>query len=136
MIGERIKQLRTDKGLSQQAFAELLSTSSGYICDVEKGKSVPGGTFLCSLKRVFGIDMNWLLVGEGEMKPPQPVAVAEKPEGFQPILLDVDRRRGLLHDKLQRVLDEGDKVKVEAVKGMLKAFDPGEKKTGPGLRRE
>ena len=66
MLGERLKQIRKEKGLSQQAFASRLSTASGYISEIEKGKTMPGSAFLHSLKREFPeIDLNWLLTGEG-----------------------------------------------------------------------
>lgn len=131
MVGERVKNVRKSKNLTQQAFAKVLATSSGFISEVENGIKMPGFDLLLSLKREFAdVDMNWLLTGEGEMKQAQPVIVSDKPEEFKPIPLNADRQHGVLHDKLQRVLNEGDKVKVDAVKGMLKAFDPGEKKQG------
>jgi len=69
MIGARIKKLRKQNKLSQQAFASLLTTSSGYISEVEQGKAQPGSNFLVSLKRAFpDLDLNWLLTGEGEMR--------------------------------------------------------------------
>lgn len=63
MIGLRVKQIRKEKSLSQQAFAALLSTASGYISEIENGKTQPGSAFLLSLKRVFDVDINWLLTG-------------------------------------------------------------------------
>lgn len=41
-LGIRIKAVRNAKGLSQKAFAELLETSNGYICELEKEKKSPG----------------------------------------------------------------------------------------------
>jgi len=74
MLGERLKQLRKEKALSQQAFAAMLGTASGYISEIEKGKTMPGSVFLCSLKREFPkTDLNWLLTGE------LPEIVAEEP---------------------------------------------------------
>lgn len=63
-LGNRLNQLRKDKGLSQQAFAAMLDTSSGYISEIEQGKKMPGSEFLLSLWRVFGVDLNWFLTGE------------------------------------------------------------------------
>lgn len=63
-LGNRLNQLRKDKGLSQQAFAAMLDTSSGYISEIEQGKKMPGSEFLISLWRVFGVDLNWFLTGE------------------------------------------------------------------------
>lgn len=66
MLGERLKWVRKDKGLTQQAFAKPLSTSSGYISEVEQGKKSPGSDFLLSLMRVYRISVDWLLNGEGQ----------------------------------------------------------------------
>jgi len=63
-LGKRLNHIRKDKGLSQQAFATLLDTSSGYISEIEQGKKMPGSEFLLSLWRVFGVDLNWFLTGE------------------------------------------------------------------------
>lgn len=127
-IGERVKALRESLCLNQTQFAEKIDVKQAFISKVEKNNASFTIDHIILLKNIFSVDISWLLTGEGEMKRSQPVTVADKPEGFRPILLDADRRRGLLHDKLQRVLDEGDKTKIEAIKGMLKAFDPGEKK--------
>jgi transcriptional regulator with XRE-family HTH domain len=69
MIGERIKQLRMKKGLSQQALAKRLGTSSGYISELEQGKKMPGAELLLSLKREFDVDLNWLVASEIIMVP-------------------------------------------------------------------
>ncbi|WP_316347663.1 helix-turn-helix transcriptional regulator [Desulfuromonas acetoxidans] len=64
MLGDRLKSIRKEKKLTQKAFAEALNTSPGYISEIEKGKKVPGGELLTMLKRVFDVDINWLLLGE------------------------------------------------------------------------
>jgi transcriptional regulator with XRE-family HTH domain len=66
MLGERLKWIRKEKGLTQKAFSEPLGTSSGYISEVEQGKKTPGSDFLVSLSRVWGVCIDWLLTGEGE----------------------------------------------------------------------
>lgn len=69
MIGARIKEFRKHNKLSQQAVASLLTTSSGYISEVEQGKTQPGSNFLVSLKRAFpDLDLNWLLTGEVDVR--------------------------------------------------------------------
>ena len=65
MIGNRLKWVRKQKNLTQKAFAELLSTSSSYISEVEQGKTSPGANFLNSVLRVFNISIDWLLTGDG-----------------------------------------------------------------------
>jgi transcriptional regulator with XRE-family HTH domain len=64
MIGDRLKQLRKEKNLSQQALAKKLGTSSGYISELESGKKLPGTELLLSLKREYDVDLNWLVASE------------------------------------------------------------------------
>jgi transcriptional regulator with XRE-family HTH domain len=80
-LGNRLNQIRKDKGLSQQAFAAMLNTSSGYICEIEQGKKMPGSEFLLSLWRVFRVDLNWFLTGE------EKEAAAESEIGYDRELL-------------------------------------------------
>lgn len=61
MISEKIKEIRTSMGLSQIEFGHLLSTSSGHISDIENGKKVPGGDFLCRVCATLNVDGDWLL---------------------------------------------------------------------------
>ena len=78
-LGERLKEFRNGKCLSQKAFASLLSTSSGYISEIEQGKKMPGGEFLISLKREFGVDLDleWFLMGESGTQTAREAAHAE-----------------------------------------------------------
>lgn len=64
MIGARLKEIRDKSGLKQKPFADRIGTSSSYISEIESGKKIPGGEFLVSLKREFGVDINWLLTGK------------------------------------------------------------------------
>lgn len=53
--------------LSQKDFGASMSRSSGYISDIENGKSVPGGEFLADLHRIHNVDINWVLAGSGNV---------------------------------------------------------------------
>lgn len=39
IIGKRIQKLRKSKGYTQQQFAEMISLSTNYLSDIERGKS-------------------------------------------------------------------------------------------------
>ena len=84
MIGDRLKQLRKEKSLSQQELAKRLDTSSGYISELEQGKKQPGTEFLFSLKREFNVDLNWLIAS---------TAVHEPGTSFAPPSLDALSRK-------------------------------------------
>lgn len=87
MLGDRLKQIRKEKNLSQKAFADPLSTSSGYISEVEQGKKAPGSDFLTSLSRVYGVSIDWLLTGAGEAFPKKSADINLEPPQLNPVLL-------------------------------------------------
>lgn len=115
--------------LSIRKFAGRLGLAPTTLQEYLKGR-MPPADFIVRVCERFNVSPWWLLSGKGEIRAEQPGIVSEKSEGFQPIPLDADRRRGVLFHRLQRIMDEGDKTKIEAVKAQLKAFDPGEKKQG------
>lgn len=108
MMGERIKGLRKSKSLTLKALAALLSTSPGFISEVENGLKMPGSEFLLSLKRNFDVDLNWLLTGEGEApKEKNPVInridlmLEKMPEEAQRDVLKYAEEKKLLSDCLE-----------------------------------
>ncbi len=79
MVGERLKLLRKRKGLSQKELASAVGTSQGHISCIEKNEKTPGGELLISLKKFFGVNLDWLLAGEGEMDLTTATAIDEDP---------------------------------------------------------
>ncbi len=67
-IGGRLKQWRVALGLTQAQLAERLEVHIGVLKKYEQGLNVPGGEALAAIART-GVDMRWLLTGEGEMLP-------------------------------------------------------------------
>lgn len=60
-IGKRIREIRTEQGLSQQKFGELLSVSQNTVSLWEKGKSVPTAEFLIAMSQRFEISVDYIL---------------------------------------------------------------------------
>lgn len=60
-IGTRIKQLRTERGISQEALADVLDVSRQAVAKWESGTSKPSTANLLALCRVFEIPLNGLL---------------------------------------------------------------------------
>lgn len=65
-LAERLKQARESLGSTQKEIATKVSVSVQMWRAYESGKSVPGGNVLEALAR-HGLNVNWLLTGEGEM---------------------------------------------------------------------
>lgn len=61
IFGQRVKELREEKGLSQEALAELLQVSKGIISYWETGKSEPKGNSLIKVAKFFGVTTDYLL---------------------------------------------------------------------------
>ena len=60
-IGKRRKEIRLDRGLSQQRMGEILSVSQDTISLWEKGKSVPTAEYLISIARNFEVSVDYVL---------------------------------------------------------------------------
>ncbi|GAB4173852.1 MAG: helix-turn-helix transcriptional regulator [Rhodocyclaceae bacterium] len=67
-IGARIKQWRHALGLTQAELAQRLGVHIGVLKKYEQGLNVPGGDALAAIAKT-GVNMTWLLTGEGEMLP-------------------------------------------------------------------
>ena len=66
-ISERLKKIREAKGLSQKQFAETLGTVLTRISEYERDKVKPTTEILTKLTEIHGININWLLTGNGNM---------------------------------------------------------------------
>lgn len=64
--GERIRQLRGD--LSQAEFASKIGVHKEMVGKYERGQNVPGGDVLTRMREVFGVSLDWLLTGQGQMR--------------------------------------------------------------------
>jgi DNA-binding XRE family transcriptional regulator len=71
-LGKTIRRLRTNRGLSQEAFAESCGLHRTYICDVERGvRNVTLGTLL-KIARASGISVSELTRNvENDVRPPE-----------------------------------------------------------------
>lgn len=64
-IGEQIKQLRKQRGLSQEQLAELLIVSRAAVAKWESNNGVPDIENLKKLSEVFGVTIDELVKGSG-----------------------------------------------------------------------
>ena len=61
IIGKRIHELRTEKGLSQMKLGEMLSVSQDTISLWEKSKSYPPVEIVILLSEIFEVSCDYLL---------------------------------------------------------------------------
>lgn len=67
MYGDNLKKLRYELRLSAQKFADSLNVSRGSIVQYETGKRKPSYEFMESLHKVYNVNLNWFVSGQGEM---------------------------------------------------------------------
>lgn len=64
-FGQKLAQLREDKGLSQEQLAEQLGVSRQTISNWENNKVSPDVNMAAQICRFFDVDMNALFLGDG-----------------------------------------------------------------------
>ena len=67
MIGQRIKQIRSSKKLTQDDFAEIIGLTKNFISLIETGNRTPSDRTISDICRVFHVNESWLRTGDGEM---------------------------------------------------------------------
>lgn len=76
-VGEKIKQIRKDKGLQQKAVALEVGLDQSNYNKIENGKREPSVEVLQKLSGIFGITVDELL-NPDDNKKPTPVTVEDK----------------------------------------------------------
>jgi transcriptional regulator with XRE-family HTH domain len=62
-IGDRIRRLRLQQGLTQRDLADAVNVTSAFICDVEFNRGVPSVKRLCAIAEALHTTVSYL-VGE------------------------------------------------------------------------
>ena len=63
-VGERIKNSRLERNLTQDALAELINVNSSFVSNIERGKTKMSTETLASIARSLYISVDYLLFGE------------------------------------------------------------------------
>ena len=82
-VGQRLKLLRETLNLSQAKLAKKLKVSQSAISKWESGERDIPTAILVRLKKEFGVNLNWLLSGEGKM-----FSANSEPTNLTPELVD------------------------------------------------
>lgn len=73
-LGERIKQVRNENNLSQDAFGKRIGSARNTIANYENGNRTPSNSVLLSICREFNVSEEWLRTGIGDPKPALPTS--------------------------------------------------------------
>jgi transcriptional regulator with XRE-family HTH domain len=63
-IGERVKMLRTGKGIKQTELAKILNSSSAVLSAIEVDKNAPSIEMLNALSKFFNVSTDYILNGK------------------------------------------------------------------------
>lgn len=70
-LGERVRQIRADMGLTQSAFSEKIGLKQNSIALIESGARNTTEPVLRAICREFNVSYIWLTEGIEPMRPPQ-----------------------------------------------------------------
>lgn len=87
-ISERLVELRRQRGLSQEALADSLGVSRQAVSKWERAEASPDTDNLIALANLYGISLDALLLGKGELFP-----TPDSPPPPSPADEDAERRR-------------------------------------------
>lgn len=66
-VGERIKELRKHKGLTQGQFAEQIGIAGASLSTIESGKNGASNSTIRAICTIYNVNEDWLRTGEGDM---------------------------------------------------------------------
>lgn len=92
MIKQRLRTIRTERGLSQEALAELVDVSRQTVSKWENGAAYPSGENLAALSKVFGLPVD-ALINDNWTPPQEPDPVVVEVPVKVPIPVEVPRPR-------------------------------------------
>ncbi len=123
-VGERIKQLRRELGLTQQSFAKRISISRGHVANLETGGSEASDHLLSLMCANFGINFGWLKYGQGSLELYGPELDTTQKSLFDAFMAAAPYRTVLGQVAgFSKLYDEGVKYVVHSINVALKA-DP------------
>lgn len=60
-LGDNLKRIRTEKGISQGEIARILETDKGFVSNIENGKTNPTLATITKLAKAVGVSADELL---------------------------------------------------------------------------
>lgn len=79
-VGDRIRQVRTSRDMTQDAFGAELGLTRGAVSNWESGKGI-GRENLEQIAAKFGVSIDWLVRGDGPAPVAPPKSNVSKPTG-------------------------------------------------------
>ncbi len=116
-IGDRIREIRERRGMTQDKLAAAAQISKGFLCDVENNKANIGSQALLRIANCLGASVDYLL--RGEMRE---VAPSREPVVIPPELSRAAEQLKLGYTETLELLDAYKSVVARRSNKSLKAF--------------
>jgi len=115
-LGSRLRHWRKSIGLKGYQLAMKIGISQGSLSDIENNKSLPSAETLAKLHKITGLNIIWLLMGDGPMhRGPDQLTGGESNEE--------DENLKNLIELITKVYRQGDKEKLAHLEGFLYGAD-------------
>lgn len=111
-MNERLKLIRKNSGLTQEAFASELGATRGMIAKYETGLVVPDQTMRLLICQRYNVNPTWLETGEG--KPYK--------EGLIPELVHALRQMPAVQTALERLLPRLTAEDLQHMNALIEKF--------------
>jgi transcriptional regulator with XRE-family HTH domain len=95
-LGERLRLLRVLVDKTQETFGQVAGVGGSMVSRYEKNQRRPFPEYFIRIRKRTGVDLNWLLCGDGEMFPAVPVDIEQKLKIVREIMHSIKKIRQLL----------------------------------------
>lgn len=89
-VGERIRKIRKDHGMTQEVFAKRIKSVQNTITGYETGRRIPSDQTLALICREFGVSEDWLRYEKGKPYPAQAENILQF-SAAHPDMSDIDK---------------------------------------------
>lgn len=100
-IGNKIKELRDEKGWSQKKLAEELSIHPVNMTKLEHGKNMPSADTLIRLSEIFNVSIDYLLSDEVKNRNSTTLKDKELLENFEKVERMDDKSKEIIKELLE-----------------------------------
>ena len=117
-VGERIRQVREHRRITQDRLAELTTISKGFLSDVENNKRNLSSEYILRIANCLGTSVDYLLKGESASSP----AVEQAPTVIPPALSEAAHQLDLSYSQTVELLNAHQSVIARRSNKDIKQF--------------
>lgn len=119
-VGDRIREIREHKKLTQDQLANKAHLSKGFLSDVENNKKNISSHLLLKIAEVLGASVEYLLLGETKEK------IRREPVTIPPALSEAAEKRNLSYVDTLELLRAYNSVIARRSNNSIKEFSVGD----------